>query len=237
MQNLTRFDRLVNPDGTPTDFFMRLLQNSNILSGDTQTAVEENTADIAVNTADIATIEAFSINTTGPITGGPVPIGSAASVTIAHDVSGVTAATYGDAANIPQLTVDARGHVTAAAEVPVVFGIAAQDEGGALGSFTTLNFTGAGVVASDAGGGVAEIAVAGGGGGGVSPVLNEVPAGAINGANVTFTLAAVPTAAGISLFQNGLLLLLTTDYTIAGLTITMVAAPLTGDTLRADYFT
>jgi len=72
---------------------------------------------------------------------------------------------------------------------------------------------------------------------GTSPTLNEVPSGTINGSNVTFTLAAPPSAAGISLFQNGLLLKPTTDYSLSTATITMVAAPLTGDTLLANYFT
>lgn len=44
-----------------------------------------------------------------------------------------------------------------------------QDEGVAVGTFTTLNFTGAGVTATDGGGGVADIAIPGGGGGGATP--------------------------------------------------------------------
>ena len=76
-----------------------------------------------------------------------------------------------------------------------------------------------------------------GGGGGATPTLNEIPSGLINGANVTYTLAATPTAAGIALYLNGLRQKKTTDYSLATATITMVAAPATGDTLFADYFT
>lgn len=68
-------------------------------------------------------------------------------------------------------------------------------------------------------------------------VLNEIPAGAIDGANVTFTLANVPTDSGISLFKNGLLQQPTTDYSTVGLTITMVAAPIVTDVLMANYQT
>lgn len=76
-----------------------------------------------------------------------------------------------------------------------------------------------------------------GGGGGAAPTLNEIPTGLINGANVTYTLAATPSAAGIALYLNGLRQTVTTDYSLSGATITMVTAPATGDALFADYFT
>lgn len=66
-------------------------------------------------------------------------------------------------------------------------------------------------------------------------VLNEAPTGAVDGVNVAFDLANTPTAAGIALFLNGLLQTPTTDYTLAGDTITMLAAPLVGDVLLALY--
>lgn len=65
-------------------------------------------------------------------------------------------------------------------------------------------------------------------------ILGEVPAGAVNGSNVTFTLTENP-AAGIALFKNGLRLALTTDYTIDGKTITMTSAPSGGAVLLVDY--
>lgn len=68
-----------------------------------------------------------------------------------------------------------------------------------------------------------------------APVLNETPTGAINGINVTYTLAHIPTSAGILLFQNGLLKAPTTNYTLAGNTITMVVAPVALDVLLASY--
>lgn len=53
--------------------------------------------------------------------------------------------------------------------------IAVQDEGTPVGVFTTLNFSGTGVAATDAGGGVALIDIAGGGGGaGTSTSLSQI---------------------------------------------------------------
>jgi hypothetical protein len=68
-------------------------------------------------------------------------------------------------------------------------------------------------------------------------VIRETPTGTINGANVTFTLAATPVAGTEELFLNGLLLEpgAGNDYTIAGATITMLTAPATGDRLKARY--
>ncbi len=64
----------------------------------------------------------------------------------------------------------------------------------------------------------------------------ETPSGTINGSNVTFTLSATP-AAGLMLFLNGQLLSpgAGNDYTISGNTITMAAAPVSGDVLAASY--
>lgn len=68
-------------------------------------------------------------------------------------------------------------------------------------------------------------------------VWNETPSGAINGANVTFTLAHAPVAGTLRLYQNGLRLAegVGNDYTLSGATITMAIAPVTGDRLLADY--
>lgn len=66
--------------------------------------------------------------------------------------------------------------------------------------------------------------------------FQEVPAGAINGVNVTFTLSQDPNPdAGMVLFQDGLILNQGTDYTLAGTTITMAVAPNFAQTLYAFY--
>lgn len=56
-------------------------------------------------------------------------------------------------------------------------------------------------------------------------VGNEIPAGTVDGTNVTFTLAHVPTPASVMLFKNGLLMCqgATDDYTLSGSTITFAA--------------
>jgi hypothetical protein len=68
-------------------------------------------------------------------------------------------------------------------------------------------------------------------------VTRETPTGAVNGSNVTFTLANTPTAGTEEVFLNGILQEpgAGNDYTISGATITYLAAPLTGDRLRVNY--
>ena len=70
----------------------------------------------------------------------------------------------------------------------------------------------------------------------VGTETQETPAGAVNNANTAFTLAQTPISAGsFKLYLDGLLLDLTTHYTRAGTTVTMVTAPNFGQTLRANY--
>ena len=66
----------------------------------------------------------------------------------------------------------------------------------------------------------------------------EVPAGLLNGANLSFTLSAAPApASSLSLYRNGVLQKAGQDYTLSGNTIQFVAAaaPQAGDTLLASY--
>jgi hypothetical protein len=68
-------------------------------------------------------------------------------------------------------------------------------------------------------------------------VSNEVPSGTINGSNTAFTLANTPVSGTVQLYLNGVRLQpgAGNDYTLSGLTITMLYAPATGDQLLADY--
>lgn len=67
-------------------------------------------------------------------------------------------------------------------------------------------------------------------------VFNEVPGGAIDGSNVTFTLAHTPAANTLALFVNGLLQEGGgADYSLSGGTITMTIPPLAGSSMRAFY--
>jgi hypothetical protein len=65
----------------------------------------------------------------------------------------------------------------------------------------------------------------------------EIPTGAINGSNATFTLANSPTSLSEHVYLNGTLQEsgAGNDYTITGATITMLTAPLTGEKLRVSY--
>ena len=80
----------------------------------------------------------------------------------------------------------------------------------------------------------------GGGGGGLLPSFSdgEVPAGAVNGVNATFTLNFAPSpAASLILFHNGVLMRQGVDYSLsgAGITFFLVSVPQTGDVLFASY--
>lgn len=67
--------------------------------------------------------------------------------------------------------------------------------------------------------------------------IRETPTGSINGSNTTFTLANTPKSGYEEVFLNGVLqdAGAGNDYTISGLTITMLAAPVAGDKLRVSY--
>lgn len=66
-------------------------------------------------------------------------------------------------------------------------------------------------------------------------VLNEVPAGAVDGANTVFTLARQPTSSGVVLTLNGLQQQPGVDYALATNTITMAAAPPLTTIVMANY--
>jgi len=78
------------------------------------------------------------------------------------------------------------------------------------------------------------------GGGGIFPtyVDNETPAGLINGLNLTFTLNYPPSpASSLQLYRNGMRLVVNSDFTLSGQTITffLSAVPQAGDALTAQY--
>lgn len=69
----------------------------------------------------------------------------------------------------------------------------------------------------------------------VSSEITETPSGTMNSSNTTFTLSQTPTSGTVKLYHNRTRLKLTDDYTISGATITLVSAPVSGDSLIADY--
>jgi len=79
---------------------------------------------------------------------------------------------------------------------------------------------------------------AGAGASGPNFTDSEVPAGLVNGANVSFTLSAVPVpTSSVALYRNGVLQQAGLDYNLAGNSIQFLTAstPQSGDTLLASY--
>jgi len=70
-------------------------------------------------------------------------------------------------------------------------------------------------------------------------LVREIPTGAIDGVNVTFTLSQLPVFNKEMVFLNGLLQSAGAeeDYTIVSKTITFSTAPSTGDKIRVSYMT
>lgn len=108
-------------------------------------------------------------------------------------------------------------------------GVDVEDEGVAEASgATTLNFTGAGVTATDMGGGVVDIDIPGGGGGGAwqmqwSPLMNEPPTSnpaTIDTRNSRPCLDFDPTTQEIAIFSAAL----PADYGGGGLTVSLYFA-------------
>ena len=75
--------------------------------------------------------------------------------------------------------------------------------------------------------------------GGVQPnfVDNDSPAGIVDGANLSFTLAAVPApASSLSIYRNGVLQKATQDFSLSGNRLSFLSTPpQPGDTLLASY--
>lgn len=98
---LTHNTRIAKDDGTPEPFFM---QQWNLL--------------LAL-VKQVTNVSAFAIETTAPIEGGGLLVDG---VDISHADSGATPGTYGDATNVPQITVNAFGHVTGVVDIPITGG-------------------------------------------------------------------------------------------------------------------
>jgi len=67
-------------------------------------------------------------------------------------------------------------------------------------------------------------------------VEDEIPTGTIDGSNMSFTLANTPNpASSLEVRKNGLIMILTEEYSLSGDTLTLVVAPRIGMNLRVDY--
>lgn len=69
---------------------------------------------------------------------------------------------------------------------------------------------------------------------GSAAVSNEVMGGTVNGTNKVFTLAATPSVGSEHIYLEGQRLTPTVDYTISGVTVTLINAP-TLNAPIADY--
>lgn len=98
-----------------------------------------------------------------------------------------------------------------------------------------INFTGSGVSSvTQNPNGTIDVTISGGSGGGGGTLTSETPVGTVDGVNKTFTVSNIP----VQLFLNQGLQILNDDYTVSGLTITFVNAPIASSTtpLISWYF-
>jgi hypothetical protein len=66
-------------------------------------------------------------------------------------------------------------------------------------------------------------------------VIGEIPTGLVNGTNLVYTISQTPLNGSVEVFLNGLRQTVTNDYTISGVTITMILAPVSPDTIITNY--
>lgn len=198
------------------------------LNADTKWTVAADA--VVVDTTPVTAVQDTTGNTyTADNTKGMLLTGSAFSVKLAA-AGGLN---FDGTGNVQVLANGASLNVSAAG-VKVADGVAGQLMIANPGAtFTTLSgdatLSGAGALTLTTGAaGVVKAA---------NVVLNDLPAGAINGVNAVFTLAAAPLLGKQTVYLNGERLNpgAGNDYTIAGATITMLNIPQTGDVLISDY--
>jgi len=182
-------------DGRATHFFARQWQNLVTLAQTTAKAAQ----DALDALASIGVLESRQVNAGTGLTGGG-PLSSDVTIDLAD--TAVTPATYGDATNVAQVTIDQQGRITAAANVAVSCG----GGGGGLFSpplstdFPTI------VAGGSAAATVTDDANAG--------LVMETTAGALDNAYMILK-ADAPPVSGTSTYVYGMLALLPTGSTPA----------------------
>jgi len=201
---------ITEASGVATPFYARQWQNlidlvKSILVLEDDSA--SNAARITVLEGEVAVLEATEIGGDNvDIEPALAPL-SAGNITLNLSNTAVTPATYGDATNVPQITVDQKGRVTGIVDVPITGGGGGVDveEGGVsiITGATILNFAGGGVVVTTPSAGEALITISGTGGGGVPTIVQSATAGVAN-LSTGVTLPAAPTAGNllVALFFN-----------------------------------
>lgn len=170
--------QIVNANGTPTPFFIRWAKQRqiDISEGITAAQAQQLIEDWAA-ARDV---------TAGVGLGGGGNL--SADITINLEDTAVTPDTYGDASNIPQITVDQQGRITGVVDIPAAGGggsLEIEDEGVSVETgVTKINFTGAGVTATSPAAGEVDVDIPGGGGGWTLISTTTIAAPA---ANIDFT--------------------------------------------------
>lgn len=112
---------IAESDGKPTPFFARQWQNLIGLVKSVATLDEEAKSAlerIVANEEAIDDISAREVIAGDALDGGG-PLGGPGDIEIDHAQSGVTPGQYGDATNVPQIDVNAFGHITNVQNVPI----------------------------------------------------------------------------------------------------------------------
>jgi hypothetical protein len=112
---------IVGPDGKPTLYFLRQWLQQYGVNGEVS--------------AEVAALLALQIITEGGIQGGQAL--SAGDMTLSLTDTGVSAGTYGDSSNVAQITVDEKGRITSAVDVPVSGGGGGSGTAGRMFKDTT----------------------------------------------------------------------------------------------------
>lgn len=110
LQNLDRLQKIVTPEGTPTQFFIRFIQDRGGNVTDLQ-VILDMLEEIVNSFKDNEIIAGEALEGGGKLADGDV--------TIDHEESPVTPGVYGDGSNVPQIVIDEFGHITGAVEVPL----------------------------------------------------------------------------------------------------------------------
>lgn len=123
-QPLGKTFQITNPDGTPTDYFIRWAQERQIdISGGITAAQAQTIIDTWAAARDI--VAGVALDGGGNLS---------SDITIDHGNSSVTPGTYGDSTHVPQLTVDAQGHITNVSPVAISGGGGARTTIGDISS-------------------------------------------------------------------------------------------------------